>query len=227
MTLRRGATPAPTRPRKRKLHMEPFIRLIGSAAPLLRPNIDTDVIIRIERLTSLPRRELGRYALEALRYDAHGRERPDFVLNTRAFREAVTLLADANFGCGSSREGAVWALMEAGIRCVVAPSFGDIFYNNCFQNGLLPIRLPIETIRELGEACAGGRPLEVDLETCRLKTSAGATYRFEIDAVRRESMLNGLDDIGLTLRDDDAIRAWQHADRSVRPWAWSVTGVLA
>src|SRR5919205_1213678 len=127
--------------------MQPFTKVGGPAAPLLRANVDTDLIIRIERLVGTRREELGPFAFEALRRRADGSEDPDFVLNRPEYRGAPILLAGPNFGCGSSREGAVWALMGAGIRCVIAPSFGDIFFSNCFQNGLLPVVLPEETVR--------------------------------------------------------------------------------
>jgi 3-isopropylmalate/(R)-2-methylmalate dehydratase small subunit len=142
------------------------------------------------------------------------------VLNQPAFREASILLAGANFGCGSSREGAVHALMARGLRCVIAPSFGDIFFNNCFQNGMLAVRLPAEQIAAMADEARGGTPFTIDLHTCRLTTPAGHSVVFEVDPLRRESLLEGLDDIGLTLKHDDAIRAWQGQDRQNRPWAW-------
>lgn len=202
--------------------MQPFTVVTGAAVPLLRANVDTDVIIRIERLTALPREQLGPYALEALRYRADGSEDPGCAFNQPAFRGAPVLLAGANFGCGSSREGAVWALMGLGVRCVIAPSYGDIFYNNCFQNGVLPIQLPAETVQALAAQCASGAPVRVDLASATLTAPDGATVAFPVDALRREALLHGLDDIGLTLKDDALIRAWQQADRTRRPWAWTV-----
>jgi 3-isopropylmalate/(R)-2-methylmalate dehydratase small subunit len=198
----------------------PFTVVSGSAPYLPRANIDTDVIIRIERLTSLPKEQLGPYAMEALRYRADGSDDPDFILNRPRFRGAPILLAGDNFGCGSSREGAVWALQGIGVRCVVASSFGDIFYSNCFQNGVLPIRLPAPEVEALAAACADGAPLTVDLERRVLIAPSGARTAFTIDPLRREALLHGLDDIGLTLRDEACIRAWQQADRAQRPWAW-------
>lgn len=200
--------------------MQAFTTLTGIAAPLLRANVDTDVIIRIERLTNLAPHELGPYALEALRFNPDGSEVPDFVLNQPAFREASILLAGANFGCGSSREGAVHALFARGLRCVIAPSYGDIFFNNCFQNGMLAIRLPAAQIAAMADEARGGVPFTVDLYTCRLTTPAGHSVAFDVDPLRRESLLEGLDDIGLTLKHDDAIRTWQAQDRVNRPWAW-------
>lgn len=200
--------------------MQPFTVVTGPAAPLLRANIDTDVIIRIEHLTMSSRKELGRYAMEVLRYLPDGSEDPSFILNQPAFRGAPILLAGPNFGCGSSREHAVWALQGAGLRCVIAPSFGDIFYANCFQNGVLPIRLPVDVVQDLAVQCAQGEPLSVDLQACGITAPDGRVMPFSVDARRREMMLHGLDEIGLTLIDAPRIRAWQAADRLSRPWAW-------
>ena len=202
--------------------MQPFTVVTGAAAHLPRANIDTDVIIRIERLTALPKEQLGAYAFEALRYRKDGSDDPDFVLNQPAFRGAPFLLAGDNFGCGSSREGAVTALQGLGLRCVIAPSFGDIFFSNCFQNGVLPIRLPAAEVDALASACAHGEPLSVDLERQTIRTAGGAETAFTVDPLRREGLLHGLDDIGLTLKDDSLIGAWQQADRLRRPWAWPV-----
>ena len=200
--------------------MIPFTQITGPAAPLLRDNIDTDVIIRIERLAALDRNQLGSYALEALRFRPDGSEDPAFVLNEHAFRTAPILLAGANFGCGSSREAAVWALMERGVRCVIAPSFGDIFFNNCFQNGLLPIRLPLARIQAVATAAAAGGHFTVDLEQCTVASPDGEVTPFVIDAQQRKALLLGLDEIQLTLREAESIRAWQGKDQFCRPWAW-------
>jgi 3-isopropylmalate/(R)-2-methylmalate dehydratase small subunit len=200
--------------------MTPFTCVAGAAVPLMRANVDTDVIIRIERLTSFQRDQLGPYAFEALRLRADGSEDPACVLNQPPFRRAPVLLAGENFGCGSSREGAVWALMGMGVRCVIAPSFGDIFFNNCFQNGVLPLRLPIAQVEALAAQCAGGAAMKVDLQARTITAPDGRVSPFEIDSLRREALLHGLDDIGLTLKDDALIHAWQQADRARRPWAW-------
>jgi 3-isopropylmalate/(R)-2-methylmalate dehydratase small subunit len=200
--------------------MQAFTVITGAAAPLMLANVDTDVIIRIERLTSLPKEQLGPHALEALRYRADGSDDPACVLNHPAFRHAPILLADANFGCGSSREGAVWALQGIGVRCVIAPSFGDIFFSNCFQNGVLPIRLPADTVRALAAQAAAGADFTVDLERQRIVAPDGTETAFDTEALRRESLLAGLDDIGLTLRHADAIDAWEAADLALRPWNW-------
>src|SRR5262249_22419862 len=202
--------------------MQSFAKVTGPAAPLLRTNIDTDVIIRIERLTSVAREQLGRYAFETIRFRKDGTDDPDFVLNRPAFRHAPILIAGANFGCGSSREGAVWALMAAGLRCVIAESFGDIFYNNCFQNGLLPIVVPTATATDLAAQAANGAPLTVDLVNCVIATPSGDELRFEIDAARRRGLMDGLDDISRTLRDRRDIIAWHASDRVRRPWIWKL-----
>jgi 3-isopropylmalate/(R)-2-methylmalate dehydratase small subunit len=200
--------------------MSPFTKVKGAAIPLLLSNVDTDVIIRIERMTALPRGAWGPYALEPLRYLADGSEDPDSVLNRPALRGAPVLLAGPNFGCGSSREPAVVALQEMGIRCVMAPSFGDIFFANCFQNGLLPIRLELPLVEAIAAQCADGGQVTVDLERCIVRSPDGREFPFEVDARRREALLEGLDDIGLTLKDEPLITAWQQADRLRRPWAW-------
>lgn len=200
--------------------MQSFTTVTGPAAPLMRANVDTDVIVRIERLTTLGKEALGPYAFEALRYRAEGSEDPGFVLNQPPFRGAPLLLADANFGCGSSREGAVWALQAIGVRCVIAPSFGDIFFANCFQNGLLPIRLPAAQVQALAAQAAGGGAFTVDLHAQRLTAPDGTALPFDVDALRREALLAGLDEIGLSLQHADAIAAWQAQDRALRPWNW-------
>lgn len=192
----------------------------GPAAALLRPNIDTDVIIRIERMTALPKEQWGRWALEPLRFRADGSEDPDCVLNQPPFRGAPILLAGPNFGCGSSREPAVVALQQMGVRCVIAPSFGDIFFANCFQNGLLPIRLELADVTSLAAQCANGAALTVDLQQCVIVAPDRRPLAFGVDPLRREALLQGLDDIGLTLKDEPLIAAWQQTDRIERPWAW-------
>lgn len=201
--------------------MQPFTIVSGAAIPFMRANIDTDVIVRIERLTSLPKDRLGPFAFESLRYLSDGSLDPACILNAPRFQDAPFLLAGDNFGCGSSREGAVWALMCLGIRAVIAPSYGDIFFSNCFQNGVLPIRLPLDRIEALAAQCADGASLTVDLQAQAIRTSDGTSQSFAIDAMRREGLLSGLDAIGLTLRDDALIRAWQEKDRVQRAWAWN------
>jgi 3-isopropylmalate/(R)-2-methylmalate dehydratase small subunit len=197
--------------------MRAFTRITGPAAHLPQANVDTDVIIRIERLTGGA--DLGRYAFEALRYLPDGSPNPDCVFNDPRFSDAPILLAGRNFGCGSSREGAVTALMAMGLRCVIAPSFGDIFFANCFRNGLLPIVLPEDTVKRLA-AASGTGDFMVDLEARLVRAPSGDTTAFAVDALRRQGLLEGLDEIGLTLKDGSEIAAWQTADRVNRPWVW-------
>jgi 3-isopropylmalate/(R)-2-methylmalate dehydratase small subunit len=200
-----------------------FTVLAGVAAPLMRANIDTDTVIRIERLSNTRPPDTARFLFEALRFDADGREKPDFVLNRPEFQDAPILLAGENFGCGSSREGAVWALKYSGIRCVIAPSFGDIFANNCFQNFVLPVTLPPEQVARLAEQCAGGNArVTVDLERQLVVSPHGEKMPFAIEAIRRRALLEGLDEIGLTMQQDAAIAAFQAKDRGQRPWVWQV-----
>src|SRR5450631_206907 len=177
--------------------MEKFIRVSGPAAPLLRANIDTDVVIRIDRLIGNRRGQLGPFAFEPWRYQTDGSENPDFALNQEKYRAAKILVAGENFGCGSSREAAAWALADFGFRCIIAPSFGDIFAQNCFQNGMLCIALPkptVETIAAGLEVAADPR-LTVDLETQTITTPDGAAIEFAIDGERRQALLEGLDEI--------------------------------
>lgn len=191
--------------------MQPFAIVSGPAAPLMRRDIDTDVIIRVERL-SAPRAELGRWALEPLRG-------PDFVLDQPMFRGAPILLAGANFGCGSSREHAVWALQGLGIRCVIAPSYGDIFFSNCFQNGMLPVSLAEAAVLSLAAQAADGSALTVDLRQSAVIAPDGTRHGFTLDPIRREMLLEGVDELGLTLRRIPEIAVWQRADAMRRPWA--------
>ena len=201
--------------------MQAFTTVTGRAAPLLIANVDTDVIIRIERLAGVPRTELGRYAFEALRYCANGSDDPEFVLNAPEFRGAPILLSGPNFGCGSSREAAVWALMGIGIRCVIAPSFGDIFYSNCVQNGVLPVALDEAGVQQLAESASTGRNVTVDLMQRRVTADGDAALPFAIDVLRRDQLLSGRDAIDLALSDRPTIQAWQEADRARRPWVWN------
>lgn len=202
--------------------MQGFTTLTGTAAPLMRDNIDTDVIIRIERLTGTTKASMGAVTFEAWRFLPDGSENPDFVLNRPEFRGAPILVTGANFGCGSSREGAVWAMMGMGLRCVIADSFGDIFFNNCFQNGLLPIRLPADAVRRLADQC-GGAQVTVDLERQEVVFPDGGRTIFAIEPMRRTAMLEGLDEIGLTLKHADTIADYQTVDRAARPWVWQVS----
>lgn len=203
--------------------MEAFTVLKGVAAPLLRANINTDVIIRIERLRDLEKADLGRYAFESWRYRRDGSEDPAFVLNRPPYREARLIIAGHNFACGSSREAAVWALQSFGIRCVIAPSFGPIFYSNCFQNGVLPVVVPADVVEDLAvevEATQGEGKVVVDLTRCVVAAPAGKETAFTVDALLREGMLKGLDQIELTRAREPQIRAFQARDRERRPWLY-------
>lgn len=202
--------------------MQPFTTVTGPAIPLMLANLDTDVIIPIQRLLGASRDGLGPFAFERLRYRADGSEDPGFVPNQAPWRGSPILLAEENFGCGSSREGAVWALMGMGVRAVIAPSFGDIFFANGFQNGLLPVCLPLAAVRRIAEetrAAPGNARTTVDLERSVVVTPSGEAIPFAVDARRRESLLHGLDDIALTLRQSDAIAAFRARDAKRRPWA--------
>ena len=203
--------------------MEKFTILEATAAPLMRQNINTDVIIRVERLRDLPKGQLGPYAFESWRYDLDGKENPDFVLNKEPYRKAQIMLAADNFACGSSREMAVWALMDFGIRCVIAPSFGQIFFNNCFQNGLLPVVLPLKEIEAMAaevEQSQGAAKIKVDLKTCAITTPGGKKIPFGLDAIRREALLQGQDAIEQTLQWDADIAAFEKQDRERFPWIY-------
>ena len=208
--------------------MEAFTTLSAVAAPMLRANIDTDIIIRIEKVI-LPHAEQGRWAFAAWRYRPDGSENPDFILNQPAYRKAQILLAGANVGCGSSREAAVWAMQAMGLRCVIACSFGEIFYNNCFQKGMLPVVLPEPAIVDLANACAAepGQPITVDLATCKVYGVGGQEYSFDIDPMRREGLLNGLDQISLSLGHAPAVAAFQAKDRVRRSWVYLLAARVA
>lgn len=201
--------------------MSPFTKVVGEAAPIVIDNIDTDVIIRIERLTEADQSRLGDYAFEMLRYREDGTEDESFALNRPRFRHAPILIAGRNFGCGSSREGAVTALVMLGIKAILAPSFGDIFYGNCFQNGVLPVALPQPEIQRLAaEATECPWPTTVDLQSQVVQSAKGRVVPFEIDGFRRDALLAGLDDIGQTVTLLPEILQWQEWDRARRPWLW-------
>jgi 3-isopropylmalate/(R)-2-methylmalate dehydratase small subunit len=202
--------------------MEKFITLRGIAAPLPMINVDTDMIIPKQFLKTIKRTGLGKNLFDELRYDTQGEEKPDFVLNQPAYRKAQILVAGENFGCGSSREHAPWALLDFGIRCIMAPSFADIFYNNCFKNGILPIALPQSEVDKLMDDARRGANaiVTVDLETQEITGPDGGRIRFDIDPFRKHCLLNGLDDIGLTLEKSASIDAFEVRDRHARPWMW-------
>jgi len=201
--------------------MDKFTTLTGVAAPMPMINVDTDMIIPKQFLKTIKRSGLGANLFDEMRFDDDKNEIPDFVLNQSAYRNAEILVAGDNFGCGSSREHAPWALLDFGIRCVIAPSFADIFFNNCFKNGILPIALPKETVDILmkdAEKGANAR-MSVDLESQTITTSDGEVISFEVDAFKKHCLLNGLDDIGLTMEHVADIDAFEARLNAQRPWA--------
>ena len=200
--------------------MKKFTKLTGVAAPLAIINVDTDMIIPKQFLKTIERTGLGKNLFDEMRYDDDGNEIPDFVLNRPAYRSAEILVAGENFGCGSSREHAPWALLDFGIRCVIAPSFADIFYNNCFKNGILPIKLPEEDVAKLMDDAERGAnaTITVDLAAQEIRGPDGGVITFEIDPFRKHCLLNGLDDIALTLEKADAIGAYEEKAALARPW---------
>jgi 3-isopropylmalate/(R)-2-methylmalate dehydratase small subunit len=200
--------------------MQKFATLRGVAAPLPMINVDTDMIIPKQFLKTIKRTGLGKNLFDELRYNPDGSEKPDFVLNRPAYRKAQILVAGENFGCGSSREHAPWALLDFGIRCVIAPSFADIFYNNCFKNGILPIALPkAEMAKLMDDAERGSNAIvAIDLEKQEITGPDGGKIRFEIDPFRKRCLLEGLDDIALTLQKAAAIDGFETKARLERPW---------
>ena len=200
--------------------MQPFTTLTGVAAPLPVANVDTDKIIPARFLKTLTRTGLGKALFDGLRYDETGAERPDFVLNREPFRKAEILIALDNFGCGSSREHAPWALADFGIRCVIAPSFADIFYNNCFKNGLLPVTLPREVCEQLMQDTELGSNarVTVDLERQVVVRANGEEIPFQVDEGRRKALLNGLDEIAETLTRDTGITRFETGRAAREPW---------
>ena len=194
--------------------MEPFVKLTGVVAPIDRVNIDTDAIIPAVHLKRIERTGYGEFLFSSWRFNEDGSPKPEFVLNQPDYESASIIVAGRNFGCGSSREHAPWALNDFGIRCVIAPSFADIFFNNCFQNGLLPIVLPEEQVRRIIDLAADnpGIQLNVDLDAQRIwDENEEIVLEFEVEAFRRYCLLNGLDDIGLTLQKEDEIAAYEAA----------------
>ncbi|MEX3313906.1 3-isopropylmalate dehydratase small subunit [Sulfitobacter sp. PS-8MA] len=200
--------------------MEKFTEITGTAAPMPLVNIDTDMIIPKVFLKTIKRSGLGVNLFDELRYDRDGNEIPDFVLNKPQYRDAQILVAGDNFGCGSSREHAPWAIKDFGIRCVIAPSFADIFYNNCFKNGILPIALPQEQVDVLMKDAEKGSNarMTIDLENQTVTTSDGEQFSFEVDAFKKHCLLEGLDDIGLTLEKGAAIDSYEDSLSQSRPW---------
>lgn len=201
--------------------MEKFTTLTGIAAPMPLVNIDTDMIIPKQFLKTIQRSGLGKNLFDEMRYTQDGKEIPDFVLNQPAYRETQILVAGDNFGCGSSREHAPWALLDFGIRCVISTSFADIFYNNCFKNGILPIVLPQDVIDVLmADARKGANArMTVDLAAQTVTTSDGQSFGFDLDPFRKHCLINGLDDIGLTLEKAASIDSYEAKAATLRPWA--------
>ena len=203
--------------------MEKFTILTATACYYPRDNVDTDLIIRVERCAKVEKEGLGRYAFEMVRFLPDGSDNPDFPLNRPGYRGAKILVGNINFGCGSSREMAVWAIAGMGIRCVIAPSFGDIFFGNCFQNGLLPIVLPLAAVEKLGaelDADPAKAKVTVDLARQKVITPSGEELGFEIEPLRKRALLEGLDEIGLTQLREAEIAEFQHKDRVKRPWVY-------
>lgn len=203
--------------------MEKFIKLSGVAAPLDMINVDTDMIIPKLHLRTIKRTGLGKVVFDELRFNQDGSEKPEFILNQAPYRDAQILIAGDNFGCGSSREHAPWALLDYGIRCIISTSFADIFYNNCFKNGILPITVAQAELEMLmTDAADHDNPsFTVDLEAKEITRPQGEVICFDIDDFRRDCLLNGLDDIGLTLQKVDQIDAFEAAQRQQQPWLYA------
>jgi 3-isopropylmalate/(R)-2-methylmalate dehydratase small subunit len=201
--------------------MQKFTKLTAVAAPLPMINIDTDAIIPKQFLKTIKRTGLGKHLFHELRFDEQGKDVPDFVLNKPAYRKAQILVAGDNFGCGSSREHAPWALLDFGIRCVISTSFADIFYNNCFQNGILPIKVSPDDLDKLMDDANRGAnaTITVDLENQEIRGPDGGVVKFAMDPFRKRCLLEGLDNIGLTLQDEKAIGDYESKAAAARPWA--------
>ena len=200
--------------------MQKFVSLNAIAAPLPIENVDTDMIIPKQFLTTIKRTGLKEGLFYEMRFDINGKRNDDFILHKEPYTKAEILVARDNFGCGSSREHAPWALLDFGIRCVIAPSFADIFYNNCFKNGILPVMLPKEAVEKLLQLADSGQTIHIDLQEQRV-TAGNHSFDFEIDAFRKHCLLNGLDDIGLTMQKLDSISSFEHSDKTAAPWLYA------
>ena len=198
--------------------MEKFTTLTAIAAPLPAANVNTDTIIRVERCVRVPKAEIGRYAFETLRLRADGSEDPDFPLNREPWRNAKILVCGDNFGCGSSREMAVWAIAGMGVRCVIAPSFGEIFFGNCLQNGVLAIRLTKDVVEPLMKLVSKPETAVLTVDLANQKING--EIAFAVEPLKKKMLLEGLDAIGLTLAREAEIAAWQARDRAARPWVY-------
>lgn len=207
--------------------MQKFDKLTGVAAPMNMINVDTDMIIPKNFLKTIKRSGLGKNLFDEMRFDREGNENPDFVLNKPAYREAKIIVAGDNFGCGSSREHAPWALLDFGIRCVISTSFADIFYNNCFKNGILPIKVTKEQLDDLMDDAERGAnaTLSIDLESQTIQGPDGGEVKFEVDEFRKHLLLNGLDDIGLTLQKVDKVDSFEERQNASQPWLTGVAKV--
>lgn len=200
--------------------MDKFTKLTGVAAPLPMRNVDTDMIIPKQFLKTIKRTGLGKSLFFEMRYDDAGKEISEFVLNQPAYRDAKILVTGENFGCGSSREHAPWALLDFGFRCIIAPDFADIFYNNCFQNGILPIKLPQADVDKLMDDASRGAnaTITVDLESQEIRGPDGGLIKFDIDPFRKHCLLNGLDNIGLTMEKHEHIQTFEDKTSVAKPW---------
>ena len=200
--------------------MEKFTTLTGVAAPLDMINIDTDMVIPKQYLTTIERTGLGKGLFHEMRYNTDGSDNPDFVLNKPAYQNASILVTGENFGCGSSREHAPWALLDFGIKCVISTSFADIFYNNCFKNGVLPIRLAREEVEKLLEDAERGAnaTITIDLESQTITGPDGGEIKFELDEFKKHCLLNGLDDVALTMEHEEKISVYEETRKASEPW---------
>jgi 3-isopropylmalate/(R)-2-methylmalate dehydratase small subunit len=207
--------------------VDKFDKLTGVAAPMNMINVDTDMIIPKNFLKTINRSGLGKNLFDEMRYDRDGNENPDFILNKSAYRQAKIIVAGDNFGCGSSREHAPWALLDFGIRCVISTSFADIFYNNCFKNGILPIKVTKEQLDDLMDDAERGSnaTLTIDLESQTIQGPDGGEVKFEIDAFKKHLLLNGLDDIGLTLEKSDKVDSFEAQQNASQPWLAGIAKV--
>ncbi len=199
--------------------MQSFTTLTGTAAPLPISNVDTDMIIPKQFLRTIKRTGLAAGLFYEMRFDMDGKANPDFILNKAPYDHAQILIAGENFGCGSSREHAPWSLLDFGFRCIIAPSFGDIFYNNCFKNGILPLQLKQEEVDVLMAAASNGQKIDINLSEQKV-VCGNTVFEFEIDPFRKHCLLNGLDDIGLTLEKENHIVTYETKNKQDKPWLW-------
>lgn len=200
--------------------MQPFTTITGTAAPLPISNVDTDMIIPKQFLRTIKRTGLAAGLFYEMRFDMEGNINPDFILNKAPYDHAQILIAGENFGCGSSREHAPWSLLDFGLRCIIAPSFGDIFYNNCFKNGILPLQLKQEEVDILMAAAGNGQQISINLSEQKV-VCGNTVFEFDIDPFRKHCLLNGLDDIGLTMEKESFITTYETKNKQAKPWLWA------